>query len=44
MCVKFLANVLKNESYYFFANICKPNLAYFASILQKLPQNENNFA
>jgi hypothetical protein len=26
----------KNESYQFFKNICKPNLACFTSILQKI--------
>jgi hypothetical protein len=26
---------VKNESYQFFMNLCKPNVAYFTSILQK---------
>jgi hypothetical protein len=27
---------VKNESYQIFTNICKPNLAYFTSIIQKI--------
>jgi hypothetical protein len=27
---------VKNESFQIFLNICKPNLAYFTSILQKI--------
>jgi hypothetical protein len=29
-----------NESYQIFTNTCKPLLAYFTSILQKLAQND----
>jgi hypothetical protein len=35
MC-KISYKVVKNESYQNFANICKPNVAYFTSILQNI--------
>jgi hypothetical protein len=35
MC-KISYKFVRNESCQFFANICKPNLAYFTSILQKI--------
>jgi hypothetical protein len=35
MC-KMFYKFVKNESYLIFINICKPNLGYFSSILQKI--------
>jgi hypothetical protein len=35
MC-KISCKFVKNESYQIFTNICKPDLAYFTSILQKI--------
>jgi hypothetical protein len=35
MC-KMSYKFVKNESYLIFRNICKPHLAYFTSILQKI--------
>jgi hypothetical protein len=35
MC-KFSYKFVKTESYQIFMNICKPNLAYFTNILQKI--------
>jgi hypothetical protein len=35
MC-KIAYKFVKNESYQIFLNICKPNLASFTSILQKI--------
>jgi hypothetical protein len=39
MC-KISYKFVKIESYQIFANICKPNLAYFTSIVKKLAQND----
>jgi hypothetical protein len=40
ICVKFLTNYWKINCTNICMNICKPNLAYFTSTLQKMAQND----